>query len=145
MRICIARRRQLRRASAEELVVNDAWSRGVVVVASAGNDGSNYGAPHYPSGHTNAIAVGTTSEDATRGSTFNAGEWVEVAAPGRYIYSTLPSRRTSREISLFAELRIQERHEHGRPVRLGLSRAALESKTVDLGRPDKNGYSATGG
>jgi subtilisin family serine protease len=95
VRICIARRRQLRRASAEELAVNDVWSRGAVVVASAGNDGTNYGAPLYPSGHTNVIAVGTTSEDATRRSTFNAGEWVDVAAPGTYtgtyIYFTLPS------------------------------------------------------
>ena len=71
-----------------ENAVNYAWDNGVVVVAAAGNNGNN--TPQYPGAFANAIAVAATdSTDALAGfSSF--GNWVNVAAPGVTIYSTLP-------------------------------------------------------
>lgn len=68
--------------------VNLAWSRGSVIVAAAGN--SNTSTMFYPAGYVNAIAVGSTTTNGVRSSFSNFGAtWVDVAAPGSNIYSTL--------------------------------------------------------
>ncbi len=66
--------------------VDYAWSKGVVVVAAAGNDGSSQ--PTYPAYYSNAIAVAATDSDESKASFSNYGSWVDVAAPGVNIYST---------------------------------------------------------
>jgi thermitase len=66
--------------------VNYAWSKGVVVVAAAGN--SNTNAPMYPGYYTNVIAVAATDSNDQRANFSNFGNWVDVAAPGVSIYST---------------------------------------------------------
>ena len=70
-----------------EDAVNYAWSKGVVVVAAAGNGGSS--APFYPAYYTNCIAVAATDAYDAKTSWSNYGYWVDVAAPGVGIYSTL--------------------------------------------------------
>ncbi len=72
-----------------EDAINYAWSKGAVVVAAAGNDGSD--APSYPAYYTNAIAVAATDSSDLKTSWSNYGSWVDVAAPGSSIYSTLPN------------------------------------------------------
>jgi thermitase len=72
-----------------EDAINYAWSKGVVVVAAAGNSGTN--APSYPAAYTNCIAVGATEQNDAKASFSNYGSWVDVAAPGVSIYSTLPN------------------------------------------------------
>jgi len=67
--------------------VNYAWSKGVVVVAAAGNSGSS--APFYPAYYANSIATAATDSGDKLASWSNRGEWVDVAAPGVSIYSTL--------------------------------------------------------
>jgi thermitase len=69
--------------------VNYAWSRGVIVVAAAGNNGNS--APSYPAYYGNAIAVAASDANDNRASFSNYGSWVDVAAPGTGIYSTLPN------------------------------------------------------
>jgi thermitase len=70
-----------------ENAIDYAWSKGVVVVAAAGNNGNS--APFYPAYYTNCIAVaGTDSLDRLAGWS-NYGDWVDVAAPGVNIVSTL--------------------------------------------------------
>ena len=63
-------------------------------VCAAGNDGSNNdGTPHYPSGFTaeNILAVASTDNRDQLVSTSNYGAAsVDLAAPGRNIYSTMP-------------------------------------------------------
>jgi subtilisin family serine protease len=72
----------------EEAAVDYAWSRGAVIVAAAGNTGKNTW--HYPAAHRNTIAVASTDAyDRWAGSTY--GDFVDVAAPGASIYSTLSS------------------------------------------------------
>jgi subtilisin family serine protease len=69
-----------------EDAVNYAWSKGVVVVAAAGNNGNDL--PFYPAYYANCIAVAATYADDARASFSNYGDWVDVAAPGYSILST---------------------------------------------------------
>lgn len=73
-----------------EDAVNYAWGRGVVLVAAAGN--SNTSDPMYPAFYANVIAVAATDRNDARATFSNFGTWVDVAAPGVDILSTLPRR-----------------------------------------------------
>jgi thermitase len=66
--------------------VDYAWSRGVVVVAAAGNTGSS--SHNYPAYYSKAIAVAATDQSDQRASFSSYGFWVDVAAPGVSILST---------------------------------------------------------
>ncbi|MBI3379760.1 peptidase S8 [Candidatus Gottesmanbacteria bacterium] len=68
--------------------INYAWNKGVVLVAAAGNSGSN--SPSYPGYYSNVISVAATDQNDAKASFSNYGNWVKVAAPGVGIYSTLP-------------------------------------------------------
>jgi thermitase len=70
-----------------EEAINYAWSKGVVVVAAAGNSGMS--SPFYPAYCNNCIAVAATDVNDALPSWSNYGDWVDVAAPGVSIYSTL--------------------------------------------------------
>jgi len=73
-----------------ENAVNYAWSRGVVVVAAGGNNASS--AKQYPAAYTNCIAVAATDQNDNKAYFSNFGsKWIDVAAPGANIYSTLPN------------------------------------------------------
>ena len=71
-----------------EAAIDYAWNRGAVIVAAAGNEGS--GLPIYPAYYDNCIAVTSSTENDTLAPLSNFGDWVDVAAPGVNIYSTLP-------------------------------------------------------
>jgi thermitase len=71
-----------------EKAVNYAWSRGSIIVAAAGNDAGNI--PVYPAFFKNCIAVSAISQTDEFAPLSNHGDWVDVAAPGFEIYSTLP-------------------------------------------------------
>jgi len=71
-----------------EEAVEYAWNHGVVVVAAAGHGTGS--APQYPAHYNRCIAVTAVKEDGTRVPLVNYGDWVDVAAPGYQIYSTLP-------------------------------------------------------
>ena len=69
--------------------IDYAVSKGVVLVAAAGNDGVT--TPFYPAYLEPVIAVGSSTEFEDKRSYFsNYGDWVEVAAPGSNILSTVP-------------------------------------------------------
>jgi thermitase len=70
-----------------EDAINYAWSKGVIVVAAAGNGGTS--SPFYPAYYANCIAVAATDRYDARASWSNYGDWVDVAAPGVSIYATL--------------------------------------------------------
>jgi thermitase len=76
-------------STALKAAIDYAWGKGVVVVAAAGNSGSS--APSYPAYYSNCIAVAATDTNDVKASWSNYGSsWVDVAAPGVGIYSTLP-------------------------------------------------------
>ena len=67
--------------------LNYAYNNGVVLVAGAGNDGISN--KFYPAGRDNVIAVSATNSNDAEASFSNYGSWVDVAAPGVSIYSTI--------------------------------------------------------
>jgi subtilisin family serine protease len=66
--------------------VNRANALGAVVVAAAGNEGTNV--PQYPAAYSKVIAVSATTTDGRLASFSNRGDWVDLAAPGTDILST---------------------------------------------------------
>jgi len=76
--------------SSEELeeAVAYAWSHGAIIIAAAGNEGGSV--PQYPAYYPECIAVTAARDDGSRAPLAIYGDWVDVAAPGYQIYSTLP-------------------------------------------------------
>ena len=66
--------------------VNRAYSQGAVMVAAAGNEGTNV--PRYPAAYSKAIAVSATTADGRLARFSSRGDWVDLAAPGTDILST---------------------------------------------------------
>jgi thermitase len=72
-----------------EAAVNNAWNQGVVIVAAAGNAGTQ--AKIYPGAYPNVISVAATDNTDAKASFSTYGKWVDVAAPGVNVYSTFPN------------------------------------------------------
>jgi len=68
--------------------VDYAASRGVLLVAAAGNYGTT--PVLYPARYPNVIAVAATNSSNTRAAISNYGPEVDLSAPGISIYSTVP-------------------------------------------------------
>lgn len=68
-------------------VIGFAVSMGVIIVASAGNDGSERVV--YPAAYPDVIAVGSINLTGEKSIFSNYGPTVDVSAPGSLIYSTL--------------------------------------------------------
>lgn len=66
-----------------------AYEHEVLVIAAAGNTGENE--LQFPSSYDNVIAVTATDQSDTLASFSTYGDWVDVAAPGVSIYSTMPT------------------------------------------------------
>lgn len=64
-----------------------AYERGVLIVASAGNEGRNW--KSYPAAYDEVVAVTATDDHDSSPGWTSFGEWVELAAPGWEIYSTI--------------------------------------------------------
>ncbi|MBI2567172.1 MAG: S8 family serine peptidase [Candidatus Schekmanbacteria bacterium] len=69
------------------LAVQYAQGKGAVVVGAAGNNDST--SPFYPADFEGVLAVAATDADDARWGFSNRGEWMDVAAPGHQIWSTL--------------------------------------------------------
>jgi PKD repeat protein len=75
-------------SNTEQAVVNFAASRGTMVIASAGNGGSE--SINYPCGYANVICVANTTSSDAKNSSSQYGYWVDISAPGSGIYGTVP-------------------------------------------------------
>ncbi len=67
---------------------SNAYSAGLVIVASAGNSGSGTDTVGFPAKYDSVIAVASTTSSDARSSFSSTGAAVELAAPGSSIYST---------------------------------------------------------
>lgn len=67
--------------------VQYAYSRGVLLIAAAGNDATDM--KTYPAAYDEVIAVAATDSDDNVAWWSNFGDWIELAAPGVNIYSTV--------------------------------------------------------
>jgi subtilisin family serine protease len=73
--------------------IDNAYSNGVVLIAAAGNDNTNR--KMYPAAYEEVIAVAATNKWDYKAYFSNYGDWVDVAAPGEQILSTLPTYRVT--------------------------------------------------
>ena len=72
----------------EEWAIRYALNRGVIVVAAAGNMGTNV--RFYPAAHPGVIGVAALTEDGRPATFSNYGNMVDISAPGVNILSTTP-------------------------------------------------------
>jgi subtilisin family serine protease len=69
--------------------VDLAASKGILVVAAAGNDGN--ATVQYPAGYDSAVSVAATDRNDAHASFSNTNDKVEISAPGVDIVSTVPA------------------------------------------------------
>jgi subtilisin family serine protease len=69
--------------------IDYAVANGAVVVVAAGNGGTS-GSTRYPAADDNTIAVAAIASTGTVASFSSRGWWVDVAAPGQSILSSIP-------------------------------------------------------
>ncbi len=74
-------------------VCNAATNAGAILVAAAGNDGTNQ--QFYPAAYSSVIAVASTTTNDSKSSFSQYGAWVNIAAPGSAIYSTYATSNTA--------------------------------------------------
>ena len=67
-------------------VIKYAYSKNVVLVASSGNSGDD--SPHYPSGYSEVISVGNSTEEDYVASSSSYGSTLDMVAPGSSILTT---------------------------------------------------------
>ena len=66
--------------------VNYAWSKGAVIIASAGNEASS--ARSFPAAYANVIAVSALDKDNRPAGFTDYGSWIDISAPGVGIVTT---------------------------------------------------------
>lgn len=86
--------------------IDKAVSKGIVVIAAAGNEGVSQ--KSYPAAYNNVISVGATGRKDEAGKVgftnfSNYGSWVDIAAPGLNILSTLPTDFTVDRVTYVAD------------------------------------------
>ncbi|MBI5687187.1 MAG: S8 family serine peptidase [Verrucomicrobia bacterium] len=72
-------------SSTLQSAIDYAWSKGVVIVASAGNAGNSQ--PNYPGACNHVVAVSATQQNDTRANWSSYGSFVSLAAPGVGIWT----------------------------------------------------------
>jgi hypothetical protein len=68
--------------------LDEATAHGLILVASAGNDGQSMA--KYPAAYSNVMSVASTANDDTRSTFSNYGSTVWVGAPGEGVITTYP-------------------------------------------------------
>jgi PKD repeat protein len=72
----------------EQFVIDYAWNRGCIIIASAGNN--NNSAPNYPGAYNNVYCVAAVDATDGKSGISSFGPWVDISAPGDNILSTMP-------------------------------------------------------
>ena len=77
----------------EQRAFDNLFNQGVLSVAAAGNDGND--AVHYPCGYDSVMCVAAIDDEMNIATFSQHHEFVEVAAPGVGVLSTVPYLETS--------------------------------------------------
>ena len=80
-------------SSALQAAIDYAWSKGVVLVAATGNDGSSSAA--FPAGDRGVVGVSNTDQSDTLNASSNYGADTFLAAPGTDILTVVPGGGTT--------------------------------------------------
>jgi thermitase len=80
--------------------VTYAWQHNAVVVAAAGNNASS--ALFFPAAANHVVGVAAIDNTGNRASFSNHGDYVDVAAPGVNIYSTVPTYPVTQGVQNYA-------------------------------------------
>lgn len=67
-----------------------AYNKGILIIAAAGNSGSDTDTIGYPAKYDSVVAVGATDQNDVRASFSSVGPKLEVSAPGVGVLSTVP-------------------------------------------------------
>ncbi len=121
-----------------QLAIQVATNRGIVVVASAGNEGRS--AFHFPSALNEVIAVAATTFDDHRAIFSNYGQDIDLAAPGVEVPTTerggsltlVSGTSVAAAIVTGAAALLRELHPQWSPQQIA---QALAATAVDLGEP----------
>ncbi len=131
-------------STVDKAAVDYAASKGAVVVAAAGNGDTSNRA--YPAAYPSVIAVAATNKDDLRASFSNYGDWVDVAAPGVSVLSTVPGGYASWKGTSMATPHVSALA--GLLAAQGLDRATIRTRildtAVDLGRDGLDPYYGAG-
>ncbi len=76
--------------SALETMCNTAWSKGLLLVAAAGNSGPGMGTVNFPAKYGSVIAVSAVDSANAIANFSSRGPEVELCAPGVNVLSTVP-------------------------------------------------------
>ncbi len=123
--------------------IDYAAAHGVLVVAAAGNGGTNV--PYYPAAYSGVIAVSAVDNNLSWATFSSSGDHISLTAPGIGIYSTIPggsyasysgTSMSSAEVSGVAAL-LAGQPQFSDP---NLLRSALLSGAYDLGLPGRDPY-----
>ena len=74
-------------SSYTQTIVDNAWANGVIICASAGNEGLN--TPRYPASYNHVISVAATNSSDLKASFSNYHSTVKISSPGENILSTV--------------------------------------------------------
>ena len=72
----------------EQAIIDNAYANGVLILAAAGNEGSSE--LQYPAAYNHVFAVASLDNDDVLSSFSSFGSFVDIAAPGRGILSSIP-------------------------------------------------------
>jgi len=73
--------------------IDYATARGIVLVAASGNERQSGNPVSYPAAYPNVIAVGATGNTDAITDFSNTGDYIDLAAPGVGLWTTLPGGR----------------------------------------------------
>lgn len=79
-------------SNTEQNLLTSAFNAGILCIAAAGNDGVS--TVFYPAGYNNVMSVASTGNGGAndqKSSFSNYGSWIDIAAPGANINSTVPT------------------------------------------------------
>jgi thermitase len=131
-----------------ENAVDEAWSKGALVVAAAGNDGAEI--LFYPAAYAKAMAIAATNDQDRRACLSNYGQdFISVAAPGEAIETAIPNQGygtysgtslAAPHVSGLAGLLFS----HEPSLSHADARARIESTAEDLGPAGTDAFYGTG-
>ncbi|MGQ9928625.1 MAG: S8 family peptidase [Chloroflexaceae bacterium] len=123
--------------------IDYAAGRGIVLVAASGNERQAGNPVTYPAAYPDVIAVGATGNDDSVTAFSNTGDYLDLAAPGVGLWTTLPGGNygppngtsfSSPYVAAAAALVLSQRPDLGRAD----VRCILEASADDRGPPGKD-------